>query len=128
MPRTSSPSPQDLIPLTPLSYQVLLTLAKGQDHGYGIAKAVAKQTGGRLKPGTGTLHSAVHRLAEDGLIAESASPPASPDGRSRRYWSLTPFGRDVFRAESVRLAELLEAAAATNLVPELKGAVKAVSR
>ncbi len=113
----------DVLPLTPLSFHVLLTLAAGQAHGYGIAKAVEAQTKGGLRPGTGTLHNALQRLMQDGMIHPSTDPPVQQDDRRRSYYALTDFGVAVFRAEALRLAELVEAASETTLVPELERAL-----
>ncbi len=113
-------------PLTPLSFHILLTLATGQAHGYGIGKAIEERTRARLRPGTGTLHSALQRLMTDGLVEPSADPPPTSDGRRRSYYSLTEAGVDAFRAETVRLANLVGTAVDTKLVPELERALGAI--
>jgi len=80
---------------------------------------VAERTGGRLELEAGTLYAAIRRLREDRLIAEAPSP-ADADAR-RRYYDLTPLGRDVLRAESERLAELVTLARQARVLPDSPG-------
>jgi len=103
-------------PLTHVVYHVLLSLAREARHGYGIIKDVAERTEGRLELEAGTLYAAVKRLHEDGWI-EERDPPAGADAR-RRYYGITREGRAVLRAESERLAELVELARAARVLPE----------
>ena len=104
-------SPDALLPLTPLTLQVLVTLAAEPLHGYAVAKQVSEATDGRINPGTGTFYSAIHRMSDDGLIEEVESP-AGGDGR-RRYYGITAFGREVLDAEAARLDRVVEMARAT---------------
>ena len=46
----------DLLPLTPPVFHILVALADGERHGYGIMQDVAQQTGGSLQLGPGTLY------------------------------------------------------------------------
>jgi len=110
--------PERLLPLTPLSLGVLLALATGPRHGYGLLKELDRQSGGRLNPGTGTLYAALQRMIDEGLLAE-AERPAGEDER-RRYYEVTRLGRDVARAELARLARLMEAEGAQALMPDLR--------
>ena len=93
--------PADLLPLSPAMFHVLVALADGDTHGYAIMKEVEGLTGGRVRLSTGTLYGIIKRLLADGLIRE-ASAAAGGDERRRSY-ALTPFGRDVARAEAARL-------------------------
>jgi DNA-binding PadR family transcriptional regulator len=114
--RTAAPA--ELLPLTPLSLGVLLALAEGPCHGYALLSELERQSNGRLKPGTGTLYAALQRMIDEGLL-EEAKRPAGEDER-RRYYAVTPFGRSVARAELKRLAELMDAAGARRLLPDLR--------
>jgi DNA-binding PadR family transcriptional regulator len=96
------------LPLTHIVYHVLLSLSQGEKHGYGIIKDVASRTRGALEIEAGTLYAAVRRMTEDGLIQGVAAPPGT-DAR-RRYYSVTPLGRQVLRAESLRLEAMVELA------------------
>lgn len=104
-------SAEGRLPLTPLSFQILVSLADEPRHGYGIIKEIEEATGERLKSSTGTLYLAIERLGEEGLIEEESSP----DPR-RRYYRLTGLGRAVASAEVKRLATLLGVARGKKLV------------
>jgi DNA-binding PadR family transcriptional regulator len=100
--RTSS-----FLPLTPAVFHLLLALADTDRHGYGIAKEVAERTGGRVRLGPGTIYGTLNRMRDAGLVEERrAAGPAGHDER-RRYYRITPLGRDVARAEARRLVELV---------------------
>lgn len=103
---------------TPLSHAILIALADADLHGYGIIKAVEDQSGGALRPGTGTLYTALQRLLDVGLIEESDREPDPGEDRRRRYYHLTEAGRDAARAETLRLAHLVALARERRLVGE----------
>jgi DNA-binding PadR family transcriptional regulator len=94
------------IPLTDLSFQVLLALTGEPLHGYAILKAIEARTDGRLKPESGTLYTAIRRLARDGLLEVDEAGA----GRRGRSYRLTETGRQVVRLESERLAALVREA------------------
>ena len=107
--RTSGPG--DLLPLTPVALNVLLALADGERHGYGIMLEVRERTGGRVRLGPGTLYGAIKRLKEGGVIEESGDrPDPEADDERRRYYRLTGFGGEVLAAEVGRLDGLVRAA------------------
>ncbi|MEK9502812.1 PadR family transcriptional regulator [Gaopeijia maritima] len=93
-------------PLTPLSLHILLSLVPSSSHGYGILKRIEERFGGGEAPSTGALYLALQRLEREGLIELDPSPPAEADAR-RRYWALTPGGREAARAELDRMELLL---------------------
>jgi DNA-binding PadR family transcriptional regulator len=107
------------MPLTALSYQILLALADAPRHGYGIIKEIEAREGEEAAPNTGALYLALQRLEGEGLI-DAAAPEAGADAR-RRYYRLTARGREVAAAESARLAGLVSAARAKKLLPEGAG-------
>ena len=107
------------LPLTHVVYHVLLALAEASRHGYGIIKNVEERTEGRLVLEAGTLYAAIKRLRDGGLIEEDDSPQDA-DAR-RRYYALSARGRDVLRAESERLAELVEMARGAHVLPTALG-------
>jgi DNA-binding PadR family transcriptional regulator len=103
--------PKDLLPLTPAALNVLLALADGERHGYGIMLEVRERTGGRVRLGPGTLYGAIKRLKEGGVIEESGgSSDTGADDERRRYYHLTGFGGEVLSAEVERLDGLVRAA------------------
>jgi DNA-binding PadR family transcriptional regulator len=101
--------------VTPLTYSILLALADAPRHGYGIIKEIDARLGAAAAPSTGALYLALQRMEGEGLIEEAKKRPASDDAR-RRYWALTRRGREVASAETRRLAALLAAARAKDLV------------
>ena len=106
------------LPLTHITYHVLLSLADAPLHGYGILKSMEEGSGGRVSPGTGSLYLALQRMEEEGLIEEA--PPPEGDGAGdarRRYYRLTPLGREVAREETARLADLVGTALRAGLGP-----------
>ena len=109
-------SPDASLPLTPISFEILLALADGDRHGYAILQAVEGRVAGVLPMRTGTLYRALARLLDEGLIERSAS--ADGDDERRRNYRITARGRTVARAEARRLADQVEAARAHRLLPE----------
>ena len=108
--------PGPYLPLTPAAFHVLLTLADGAKHGYLIMKDVEDRTGGEVRLSTGTLYGLIKRFLDDELIVEL--PPEEEGSERRRPYKLTPFGRQVARAEALRLEQLVSAARTARLLPE----------
>jgi DNA-binding PadR family transcriptional regulator len=103
--------PEELLPLSPAVFHVLLALADAERHGYGIIKEVEARTEGRVRLGPGTLYGSIKRMLEEGLIEESDERPDSElDDERRRYYRLTVFGRRVASAEAERLEGLVASA------------------
>jgi DNA-binding PadR family transcriptional regulator len=110
----SSRDPNDLLPLTPAMFHVLVALADEDRHGYAIIKDVSARTGGAVELGTGTLYGIIKRLLADGLVIEpKLRPPAGQDDERRRYYRLTPFGKRVIQAETERLEAMVHSVRAT---------------
>jgi DNA-binding PadR family transcriptional regulator len=108
--------PSGFLPLTPAAFHVLLALSDGPKHGYLILKDVEERTHGGVRLSTGTLYGLIKRFLDDELIVEL---PAEDDGNERRRnYRLTPFGRQVARAEAVRLEQLVSAARGVRLLPD----------
>jgi PadR family transcriptional regulator PadR len=87
--------------LTESTYFVLAALAREPMHGYGIAKLAGDLSDGRVKLTAGTLYGVLSRLVERGQIVEDRVEVVS--GRARRYYRLTPAGRDLLTDETERL-------------------------
>ena len=106
-----------LDPLPSAAFQILLSLADEDLHGYGIMRQVEQQTSGRMRLGPGTLYSSIQALLEDGLIQEvdRSGRPEATDER-RRYYRLTMAGRKLARSEAERLADLLRVARAKKIL------------
>ena len=102
--KTTAPDPRSFLPLTPLALHVLLALAEGSLHGYGIIQEVATRTDGIITLRSGTLYTLLQRLEAEALIVESGSRPApDQDDERRRYYELTKLGRAVLEADVRRL-------------------------
>jgi len=105
-----------LDPLPSAAFQILLSLADDDLHGYGIMRQVEEQTNGRMRLGPGTLYSSIQALLEDGLIEEVDPREASAADERRRYYHLTAAGRKLARSEAERLADLLRVARAKKIL------------
>jgi DNA-binding PadR family transcriptional regulator len=104
-------NPEEMLPLSPAVFHILLALADGERHGYSIMQEIAEQTGGTLRIGPTTLYRSIKHLLEGGLIAEVAErPDAALDDERRRYYRLTTFGQQVASAEARRLEQVLSVA------------------
>ncbi len=101
------PRVEDYLPLKPHWFHVLLSLADGEQHGYGIMQEVLARTGDRVRLWPATLYGTLKRLMEADLICESDRRPAEDDDPRRKYYRLTAFGRRVLAGESERLEELV---------------------
>ena len=100
------------LPLTPVVFEIALSLAAGERHGYEIMQDVERRTGGTIVLHPGTLYRALGRLLDQKLIEELDERPAAAgaDDERRRYYKLTPLGQAVARAEVERLANQVTAA------------------
>lgn len=115
-PRPTSRNPDDLLPLTPAMFHVLVALVDRDLHGYAVLQEVTRRTEGRVALGTGTLYGIIKRLLAEGLVVESdRRPAAAEDDERRRYYHLTAFGRLVVAAETARLEGMVRAAKTTRL-------------
>jgi len=100
-----------LDPLPSAAFQILLSLADQDLHGYAIMRQVADQTGGGMRLGPGTLYSSIQTLLEEKFIEEVGLREDARLGQERRrYYRLTTAGRKLARAEADRLASLLRVA------------------
>ena len=98
-------------------FHILLALAGGERHGYGIMQEVERRSGGGVKLGPGTLYGAVKRMLQSGWIEERAADAAEGDDPRRRcYYRLTPTGADVAAGMARHLADLVYLAADRGLV------------
>jgi DNA-binding PadR family transcriptional regulator len=115
--RPSQPDPQDLLPLTPVAFEILMALADGDLHGYALMREIEESTAGEVKLHPGTLYRALSRLLSGGLVQELDEPPDpdSSDSR-RRYYRLTALGRRVAIAEAERLQRQVASARAKRLL------------
>ncbi len=100
----SEGTPETLLPLRPLMFDFLLLFNQEERHGYGLMLE-QNDKGGRQVLGPGTLYRTLREMQELGLIQ-----PAGENGagtQARRYYRITPFGRQVAAAEAARMASLV---------------------
>jgi len=83
------------------TYFVLASLLDGPLHGYAIIKRTAELSGGRVRMATGTLYTALDRLAAEGYIRPVSEEIVN--GRARRSYGLTEPGAAALRAEAARM-------------------------
>ena len=98
-------NPEGFLPLTPAVFNILLALADGEKHGYGIMLEVEANTKGQVLMGPGTLYGSIKRMLQAELIEESDEriDPEMDDPRRRSYYRLTDLGRRILRMEAERL-------------------------
>jgi DNA-binding PadR family transcriptional regulator len=102
------------LPLSPQTFQVLLSLHDEARHGYSVIQDVRARTGGEMRLTASTLYDALARMVDQALIEPAAAPAGETDSR-RRYYRLTPLGRAVAAAEARRLARLVDMARAKSI-------------
>jgi DNA-binding PadR family transcriptional regulator len=107
-----NPQPESQLPLSEVSFYILLSLAGEPRHGYAIMKDVAGLSEGRIDLSAGTLYGALKRMLEAGWI-ERLELPGEVDetGRPRKVYRLSALGQGVLSAETERLRALVAAAA-----------------
>ena len=113
----SSDEVQRLLPLKRVEFLVLLVLADGQRHGYGIVQEIIERSEGSVRPLPGNLYAILQRLMDEDLLVEAPRRPAPDlDDRRRRYYDITPFGRQVLAADAELMRSLVHEAAQRDLV------------
>jgi DNA-binding PadR family transcriptional regulator len=105
-------------PLRAVEFYVLLSLAAGERHGYGIIQEIEARRMAPV-PDVGTMYRALARMADGGLIEASARrrAPDAADER-RNYYRITAEGLRVAKAEARRLEALTQAARLGGLLPK----------
>jgi DNA-binding PadR family transcriptional regulator len=113
---------QSFIPLKTQWFHIMLSLAAGEQHGYGIMQDVLDRTTGKVRLWPATLYGSLKRLIEADLIEESKKRPApEEDDARRRYYRLTTLGKRVLDAECDRLQDLVRAIQTTRAVATQRG-------
>src|SRR5258708_34239647 len=98
------------LPLRRVEFHILLSLAAGERHGYGIIQDIDAR-GETPVPDVGTMDRALARMVESGLIEPAARRPALDTGDERRnYYRITSPGMRVPPAGAHRHERLPRAA------------------
>jgi DNA-binding PadR family transcriptional regulator len=106
------------LPLRRVEFHILLSLAAGERHGYGIIRDIEAR-GETSVPDVGTMYRALARMVEARLIEAAARRPVPDAGDERRnYYRITSMGLRVARAEARRLEALMRAARLGGLLPK----------
>lgn len=110
--------PAEFLPLRPIEFEILLTLANGERHGYAIIQETAERSDGAVLLETGTMYRALKRLVDDGLAKPSIRKIVDDaDDERRRYYAITALGARVASAEAHRMDRLVRAARSVRLLP-----------
>jgi DNA-binding PadR family transcriptional regulator len=110
--------PTDSLPLTPTSFHILMALARGDNHGYGIMLDIRERTRDRVHLAPGTLYGTIKRMLAAGWIMElDERPDPELDDERRRYYQITDLGHRVAIAEAERLESIVRLARAASLLP-----------
>lgn len=103
------PDPTPFLPLPPAPLHIVLSLNRGERHGYAIMRDVEYLSDGVINMGPGTLYGTIKRLLAQGLIEQSDErPDAELDDQRRKYYRLTGLGQAACAEEIQRLANLVE--------------------
>ena len=106
-------------PLRTVEFHILLSLAGGERHGYGIITDIKSRDAAAV-PDVGTMYRALARMVENGLIESSTRRPAPDAGHERRnYYRITARGLREARAEARRLEALARAARVGGLLSRI---------
>lgn len=103
-------------PLSSATLHILLALAGGNLHGYGIIKEVTRNSDGHYRLGPGTLYDNLKKLMDAGLVADAATAssskrkPVSSKEDDRRFYTLTKGGKNALAAEVDRLQNVVREA------------------
>lgn len=96
-------------------FEILVSLASEDRHGYSILRDLRERTGEPLR--AGSLYRALNRLLEDGYVEElDERPDPALDDERRRYYRLTTLGRKTAAAEAARLEAQVSRAKAARLL------------
>ena len=109
-------------PLTPAVFHILLALSSGERHGYGIMKQVEADSQGKVSMGPGTLYGSLKRMLDAGLVVESDKriDPEMDDER-RIYYQITGVGAKALEAELDRYKHIVSIAKQRKLLPKTYG-------
>ena len=116
-PNQDSARATDGLPLHPKDFLILLALAAGDRHGYGLILDLEDLSDGRIRIDPANLYRSIKKLVRDGLVVDAGRRPAEDDQR-RRYYAITAEGRRVATAEASRLERLTAVARSRQLIPD----------
>lgn len=86
-------------PMTETAFYILLCCRR-ENHGAGIAKDVARLTGGEVQIGAGTMYGSLGKFENDGLIVHTEQI------EKRKFYVLTPLGKELLKEEMLRIERI----------------------
>src|SRR4029079_2463311 len=90
------PAPESFLPLPRDTFQILVSLADRERHGYSVMQDVLERTDGALRLSPSSLYASIRPIVSTGLIEElTERPDPAHDDERRRYYRLTTLGRAV---------------------------------
>lgn len=95
--------------LSNVAVEILVSLLRGEKHGYAIKLDVEERIGDGFLLGSGSLYQALQRLERRGYIAEVENQ-TPPDARRGRVYKIEPTGKAALEAELARMDRVLKAA------------------
>jgi len=104
------------IPLPPRDFLILLALAEGDRHGYGLIKEIQNLSDGEVRMDPANLYRALRRLVRDGLVADVGRRSVESTAIERRYYALSEGGRRLAGSEARRLEKLTAVARSRQLI------------
>jgi DNA-binding PadR family transcriptional regulator len=111
----------DLLPLPPHTFLLLLVLRKRSLHGYGIKKELLARSDGRIDLDPGGLYRLIARMEARGVVRAAQAPAAeSTDPRRGGFYTLTAAGERLLATEAKRLSALMQS-------PEVKALLRTVN-
>lgn len=108
-------SPSEHLPLKPADFHILLALLNEDLHGYAIMQRVDEESDGQVALDLGSLYRLIARLNEAEFITPVRLRRSDDDPR-RRYYRITPLGRNVAAQEARRLAGVVRLARSLRLL------------
>jgi DNA-binding PadR family transcriptional regulator len=104
---TTTSAKAGLFPPSRRVLHILLALADGERHGFGIIEEVERSTAGAVRLLPGSLYTTIKRLLTRGLIARCSGASSGTTGDGRQFYRITKLGRGVAEAQRQRMATLV---------------------
>jgi DNA-binding PadR family transcriptional regulator len=98
-------APKDQMRKGSTDFVILSLLAKRPMYGYEISQQLDQQRGGYFEMKEGLLYPTLHRMQEKGWLSTEWQVV---DGRRRKYYALTPLGKEVLGEQAAEWKTFLE--------------------
>lgn len=93
-------------PIRPRIFAILLALAEGPRHGYGLMQVLQDDPTETWLLGPATLYRTLKEMQDQGFITSAEGQDEESGGPPRRYYRLTAAGRRAGAAEADRMSAL----------------------